>query len=55
MAESYGAQAFRAQSPDELRQAMRQGLALADVPTIIEIPMGDVPSTDPFRGLPRIR
>jgi acetolactate synthase-1/2/3 large subunit len=55
MAESYGALAFRAQSPDELRQAIRQGLALADVPTIIEIPMGDVPSTDRFRGFPRIR
>jgi acetolactate synthase-1/2/3 large subunit len=55
MAESYGAQAFRAQSPHELRQAIRQGLALADVPTIIEIPIGDVPSTDRFRGLPRIR
>jgi acetolactate synthase-1/2/3 large subunit len=55
MAESDGAQAFRAQSPHELRQAIRQGLALADVPTIIEIPIGDVPSTDRFRGLPRIR
>jgi acetolactate synthase-1/2/3 large subunit len=46
MAESYGAQAFRAHSLPEIRQAIRKGFDV-DVPTIIEIPVGEMPS--PFK------
>ncbi len=54
MAESYGAQAFRATTLDALRSAIRKGLA-TDLPTLIEIPVGDLPSVDRFRRLPKIR
>jgi acetolactate synthase-1/2/3 large subunit len=46
MAESYGAQAFRAHTLPEIRQAIRKGFDV-DVPTIIEIPVGEMPS--PFK------
>lgn len=48
MAESFGAQAIRAHSPQEVRMAIRRGLDV-DVPTLIEIPVGDMPSADQFR------
>ena len=54
MAESFGAQAFRAETADQLRQAIRQGFA-TDLPTLIEVPVGDVPTVDRFRKLPRVR
>lgn len=54
MAESYGAQGFRATTFDVLRHAIRKGLA-TDLPTLIEIPVGDLPSVDRFRRLPKIR
>jgi acetolactate synthase-1/2/3 large subunit len=54
MAESFGAQAFRAHTPDQLRQAIRQGFT-TDLPTLIEVPVGDLPSVDRFRRLPRVR
>ncbi|MEZ4619525.1 MAG: thiamine pyrophosphate-binding protein [Caldilineaceae bacterium] len=54
MAESYGAQAFRVTALDELRRAIRQGFA-TDLPTLIEIPVGDLPSVDRFRRLPKVR
>ena len=54
MAESYGARAFRVTTLAELRRAMRQGFA-GDLPTLIEIPVGDLPSVDRFRKLPKIR
>ena len=43
MADSFGAQGIRAKSPDELRQAIREGLAEKG-PTLIEIPVGEMPS-----------
>jgi acetolactate synthase-1/2/3 large subunit len=43
MAEAFGAQGIRAESPDELRGAIRQGLAEKG-PTLIEIPVGEMPS-----------
>jgi acetolactate synthase-1/2/3 large subunit len=46
MAESYGAQAFRAHTLAEIRQAIRAGFDV-NVPTIIEIPVGEMPS--PFK------
>ena len=54
MADSFGAQAIRAQTPDQLRQAIRQGFS-TDLPTLIEVPVGNVPSVDRFRRLPRVR
>ena len=54
MAQSFGAQAFRAETPSQLRQAIQQGLAV-DGPTLIEIPVGDMPSVDRFRKLPKVR
>ncbi|MEZ4869017.1 MAG: thiamine pyrophosphate-binding protein [Caldilineaceae bacterium] len=54
MAESYGAQAFRVKTLDALRHAIRAGFA-TDLPTLIEIPVGDLPSVDRFRRLARVR
>jgi acetolactate synthase I/II/III large subunit len=54
MAEAFGANAFRAETEDQLREAIRKGFA-SDMPTIIEVPMGETPSVDRFRFLPRIR
>jgi acetolactate synthase-1/2/3 large subunit len=49
MVESFGAQAFRAETMDGLRAAIRRGFATTDGPTVIEIPIGDMPSADQFR------
>ncbi|MCJ8338021.1 MAG: thiamine pyrophosphate-binding protein [Pseudomonadales bacterium] len=48
MAAAFGAQAIRANSFDELRAAIRASHTV-DVPTIIEIPVGDMPSVNQFR------
>jgi acetolactate synthase-1/2/3 large subunit len=49
MAKSFGAQAIKAESFDEVRAAIRKGIATTDVPTLIEVPVGDMPSVDQFR------
>ncbi len=54
LAESFGANGVKAESADELRAALRNGFA-SDLPTIIEVPMGDVPSVDRFRSLGKVR
>jgi acetolactate synthase-1/2/3 large subunit len=43
LAESFGAQGLRANSPEELRQALRLGFK-SNVPTVIEVPVGEMPS-----------
>jgi acetolactate synthase-1/2/3 large subunit len=43
MADSFGAQGLRAHNPEEMRLAIRKGLA-AEGPTLIEIPVGEMPS-----------
>lgn len=48
MAESFGAQAIRVNSYDALRAAIRKSHTV-DVPTVIEIPVGDMPSVNQFR------
>jgi acetolactate synthase-1/2/3 large subunit len=48
MAETFGAQGIRAETLQQVRQAIRRGLEV-DVPTIVEIPVGDMPSADQFR------
>lgn len=47
LAELFGAQGLRATSPQELGPAIQKGLAYHG-PTVIEIPMGEVPSPWPF-------
>lgn len=54
MAESFGAAAWRARDAAELRSAIRAGLA-ADVPVVIDVPVGDLPDVDRFRKQPRLR
>jgi acetolactate synthase-1/2/3 large subunit len=41
---SFGAEAVRAHSPDELRTALRRAFAHRDGPTLIEVPVGSFPS-----------
>ena len=43
MAESFGARGLRAHTLDELRAAMRRGFE-ADAPTVIDIPVGEMPA-----------
>ncbi|MCW3476176.1 thiamine pyrophosphate-dependent enzyme [Limobrevibacterium gyesilva] len=56
LVESFGAQALRAKTPDQLRKALRKGFA-ADLPTVIEVPAGPMPDpwqmTRPGRVRPR--
>lgn len=54
MAEAFGANGFRAATDDQLREAMQKGFA-SNLPTIIEVPMGETPSVDRFRNLGRVR
>jgi acetolactate synthase-1/2/3 large subunit len=54
LTEAYGAQALRAESPEEFRAALRQGLG-HDGPTVIECPVGDLPSPWHMMHLPRVR
>ncbi len=54
LAKAFGAQGFRAETNDQLRDFLRRGFA-SDLPTLIEVPIGDTPSVDRFRNLGRIR
>ena len=54
MAKSFGANGFRAETLDECRDAIRKGFE-SDLPTIIEVPVGDVPSIDRFRNMGKVR
>ena len=54
LAESYGAMGLRANSPEELRLALRRGLK-APGPVLIEVPIGDTPAPWKFVQLPRVR
>ncbi|AMN42875.1 thiamine pyrophosphate-dependent enzyme [Rhodoplanes sp. Z2-YC6860] len=47
-AESFGASADRARSPQELRAALRRALPRRDGPTLIDVPVGAFPSPWPF-------
>lgn len=52
---SFGAEAVRATSPDALREALRRGFSRRDGPTLIEVPVGALPSPWEFINMPRIR
>jgi len=54
LAESYGAMGLRANSPGELRLALRRALK-APGPVLIEVPIGDTPAPWKFVQLPRVR
>jgi acetolactate synthase-1/2/3 large subunit len=53
-AEAFGAQGLRAQTLDELRAAIRRGLA-ASGPTVVEVPVGEMPAPWGFFYPPRNR
>ncbi len=53
-AESFGAQAFRAHAPKELREALKKGFDY-NGPTLIEIPVGELPSPWHLMHLPKVR
>ena len=54
LAESFGALGLRAHTADDLRRALEQGFA-ANVPTLIEVPVGELPDPSRFWSLPRVR
>ena len=54
-AESFGAAAMRAKTPDDLRQALRRAFARRDGPTLIEVPVGVMPSPWEFIMMRRVR
>jgi acetolactate synthase I/II/III large subunit len=54
-AESFGAAAMRAANPPELGQALRRALARREGPTLIEVPVGPLPSPWEFILMGRVR
>ena len=54
-AESFGAAAERARTPPELGSALSRAFKRRDVPTLIEVPVGPLPSPWEFIRLPRNR
>jgi len=54
-AESFGAVAEKARDPEGLRAALKRGFARRDGPTLIEVPVGPLPSPWEFINLPRVR
>jgi acetolactate synthase-1/2/3 large subunit len=53
--ESFGAAAERVRSPEELRGALRRGFARRDGPTLIEVPVGPMPSPWEFILMGKVR
>jgi acetolactate synthase-1/2/3 large subunit len=53
--EAFGAAAERATTPAGLRAALKRGFARRDGPTLIEVPVGQMPSPWEFILMPRIR
>jgi acetolactate synthase-1/2/3 large subunit len=54
-AQSFGAEAERARDPKELRAALKRAFKRRDVPTLIEVPVGPMPSPWEFLHMPRVR
>jgi acetolactate synthase-1/2/3 large subunit len=54
-AESFGAAGERARTPDELRAALNRAFRRRDLPTVIEVPVGPLPSPWEFIRMPRVR
>ena len=53
--ESFGAAAERARTPEELRGALQRAFTRRDGPTVIEVPIGPLPSPWEFIFMPRVR
>lgn len=53
--EAFGAASERARTPEELRAALRRGFARRDGPTLIEVPVGPMPSPWEFILMPKVR
>ena len=53
-AESFGAAAERVRTPEELRGALKRAFARRDGPTLIEVPVGPLPSPWQFLHMPRV-
>jgi len=54
-AEAFGAAGERVRTPEELRGALRRGFARRDGPTLIEMPVGPMPSPWEFIFRPKVR
>jgi acetolactate synthase-1/2/3 large subunit len=54
-AQSFGAESERVHNPQELRGALRRAFGRRDVPTLIEVPVGPMPSPWEFIQMPRVR
>jgi len=54
-AQSFGAEAERARNPQELRAALKRAFKRRDGPTLIEVPVGPMPSSWEFIHMPRVR
>ncbi len=54
-AQSFGAEAERARNPQELRAALKRAFKRRDGPTLIEVPVGPMPSPWEFIHMPRVR
>jgi acetolactate synthase-1/2/3 large subunit len=52
---SFGAEAVRANGPEELRGALRRAFVHRDGPTLIEVPVGAFPSPWEFLNMPKVR
>jgi len=53
--ESFGAAAERVRTPEELRKALRRGFARRDGPTLIDMPVGAMPSPWEFILMGKVR
>jgi len=54
-AQSFGAEAERVRNPQELRPALKRAFKRRDGPTLIEVPVGPMPSPWEFIMMPRVR
>jgi len=54
-AESFGAASERVRTPDQLRKALKRGFARRDGPTLIEMPVGPMPSPWEFILMGKVR
>jgi len=54
-AKSFGAEAVRVEKPQDLRGALRRAFAHRDGPTVIEVPVGAMPSPWEFIQMGRVR
>jgi acetolactate synthase I/II/III large subunit len=52
---SFGAEAVRTRSPQELRDGLRRAFAYRDGPSLIEVPVGELPSPWEFLNMGKVR